>query len=40
MDVFNAVCPGGKSVSYVDDLKTFTVAVEDTESIQGENVWL
>ena len=26
MDAFNAVCPEGKSVSCVDDLKAFTVA--------------
>ena len=25
MDAFNAVCPEGKSVSCIDDLKTFTV---------------
>ena len=26
MDAFNAVCPEGKSISCVDDLKAFTVA--------------
>ena len=25
MDAFNAVCPEGKTVSCIDDLKTFTV---------------